>query len=255
MTETFKIDGTTIAECVLRFRDARPHVHCITNTVAQHFTANVLLAAGATPSMTIATDEVGDFVNMADALLVNLGTMDPQRSTAIDRAIDTAIEGNKPWALDPVFVQASPIRLELAKALLTRNPTLMRCNLPELSALMGREVDLSSLTDLSRQSTIALTGKLDRVVSGDQSIEIANGSALMDRVTTMGCALTAVMIGFMAVEKDAALAATSSLVLYGLAGEIAEVKSSGPGTFVPHFLDALSNISADAIVKGAKIYG
>ena len=33
-----------------RFRMTKPHVHCITNSVAQHFTANVLLAAGATPS-------------------------------------------------------------------------------------------------------------------------------------------------------------------------------------------------------------
>ncbi len=33
-------------------------VHCITNTVAQNFTANVLLACGATPSMTVSPAEV-----------------------------------------------------------------------------------------------------------------------------------------------------------------------------------------------------
>ena len=36
----------------------RPRVHCITNAVAQNFTANVLLAAGAVPSMTIAPKEI-----------------------------------------------------------------------------------------------------------------------------------------------------------------------------------------------------
>ena len=46
------ITGQHLADCVERFRAVRPHVHCITNSVAQHFTANVLLAAGATPSMT-----------------------------------------------------------------------------------------------------------------------------------------------------------------------------------------------------------
>ena len=118
-----EIDGTRIADCVTRFRGARPHVHCITNSVAQHFTANVLLAAGATPSMTIAAEEISDFVNMADALLINLGTMDGERIRAVDLAVAAANQANKPWALDPVFVQASPIRLAMAQKLLVSTPT------------------------------------------------------------------------------------------------------------------------------------
>ena len=33
-------------------RAKNPRIHCITNTVAQAYTANMLLAAGATPSVT-----------------------------------------------------------------------------------------------------------------------------------------------------------------------------------------------------------
>ena len=57
------------ADIFARLRARNPSVHCITNAVAQNFTANVLLAAGAIPSMTVAPDEVGSFVARADALL------------------------------------------------------------------------------------------------------------------------------------------------------------------------------------------
>src|ERR1700710_2614750 len=70
------------AEILERIRGRRPRVHCITNAVAQNFTANMLLAAGAVPSMTIALKEVKAFAARADALLVNLGTSDPERQKA-----------------------------------------------------------------------------------------------------------------------------------------------------------------------------
>src|SRR4030088_1123867 len=78
------------ADILARIRARRPRVHCITNAVAQNFTANMLLAAGAVPSMTIASDEIAVFVARADALLVNLGTLDPERRGAIEIAIATA---------------------------------------------------------------------------------------------------------------------------------------------------------------------
>ena len=38
------------ADILERLRERRPRVHCITNAVAQAFTANMLLAAGTVPS-------------------------------------------------------------------------------------------------------------------------------------------------------------------------------------------------------------
>ncbi|WP_245281137.1 hydroxyethylthiazole kinase, partial [Rhodoplanes sp. JGI PP 4-B12] len=62
-------------------------MHCITNSVAQQYTANMLLAAGAVPSMTISPDEIGPFVAGANAVLVNLGTFDRERKSAIESAV------------------------------------------------------------------------------------------------------------------------------------------------------------------------
>src|SRR5437879_1770607 len=84
------------ADILARVRARTPRVHCITNAVAQTFTANMLLAAGAVPSMTIAPDEIGPFVARADALLVNLGTFDAERRAAVDIAIAAAGE-RVPW--------------------------------------------------------------------------------------------------------------------------------------------------------------
>src|SRR6266446_5055996 len=65
--------AATAAAILDRLRTRRPRIHCITNTVAQTFTANMLLAVGAVPSMTVAPDEITAFLARADALLVNLG--------------------------------------------------------------------------------------------------------------------------------------------------------------------------------------
>ena len=99
-----------------------PKVHCITNTVAQPITANVLLAAGAIPSLTTSEAEIGAFVRSADAMLVNLGTLDPERHRAIEIALHHATKTRLPWLLDPDFVERSELRLDLAKSLLARKP-------------------------------------------------------------------------------------------------------------------------------------
>src|SRR5215831_11939907 len=85
------------ADVVARIRDRAPRVHCITNSVAQQYTANMLLAAGALPSMTISPEEIDAFVVGADALLVNLGTFDRERRSAVENAVTTAIDKGLPW--------------------------------------------------------------------------------------------------------------------------------------------------------------
>src|SRR5271156_2601709 len=108
----------TVAEVLARIRARAPRVHCITNTVAQTYTANMLLAAGAIPSMTIAAEEIGAFVAGANAVLVNLGTFDRERKSAIETALDAARARGVPWLLDPVFIERSPARAEFARSLL-----------------------------------------------------------------------------------------------------------------------------------------
>src|SRR5262249_53257203 len=125
------------ADVIERVRAHSPRVHCITNAVAQNFTANVLLAAGARPSMTISPEEIGSFVASADALLVNLGTFDAARRDATDTAIEVAAEEGLPWVLDPVLIDRSPPRAAYAADLVTRRPRALRPNRAGFAALAG----------------------------------------------------------------------------------------------------------------------
>src|SRR5215210_6741657 len=129
----------TAARLLAELRERCTRVHAITNAAAQVLTANVLLAAGGIPSLTISPDEITAFATRADALLINLGTLDNERRAAIPWGIAAAKAQHKPWVLDPVFVDASPPRLELARLCLAGTPCAIRCNGAEFAALSGRD--------------------------------------------------------------------------------------------------------------------
>jgi len=76
------------ADILHRVRVNRPRVHCLMNTVAQKFTAGGITAVGGIPSMTSSVDEVGSFMVKADAMTVNLGTLDADKRKAILLAVD-----------------------------------------------------------------------------------------------------------------------------------------------------------------------
>jgi thiamine-phosphate diphosphorylase/hydroxyethylthiazole kinase len=177
------------AELLTRVRARNPRVHCITNAVAQNFTANVLLAMGAVPSMTVAADEIGEFVARADALLINLGTFDRERRNAAEIAIQTAIDERRPWLLDPVFVDRSQQRAAFAKMLAGRRPRAVRLNEAEFTALADVQPSHPVLKRYAcdKHTVIALTGAIDVVTDGTRIAEIENGDPLMGRVTAMGC--------------------------------------------------------------------
>lgn len=241
------------AVLLARLRAKALRVHCITNGVAQNFTANMLLAAGVTPSMTIAPDEIGSFVESADALLVNLGTFDAERRQAIEVAVADASDGI-PWVLDPVFVERSAQRAAFAGQLVARRPTVVRLNRAELSALAPDGLAASPVQFATENATtVALSGETDVVTDGRCSIAISNGHPWMARVTAMGCAGSALVAACLAVEENAALASAAALLMLGIAGEMAAERSRGPGTFAAAILDAVHALDQDTIMRRARV--
>jgi hydroxyethylthiazole kinase len=238
-----------------RLRARRPRVHCITNMVAQTFTANMLLAAGAIPSMTIAADEVASFVARADALLVNLGTFDAERRTATGIAIETATDEGIPWALDPVFIDRSDQRAAYAKSLIAKRPRVVRLNAAEFAALAGQNAQSDALAHFAvdNLTTIGLTGATDLVTDGVRLLTISNGDPLMERVTAMGCAATALVAACLAVESDAMTATAAALLWVDIAGEVAASRARGPGSFAVEIIDAIHAIDGETIRRLARV--
>jgi hydroxyethylthiazole kinase len=241
----------TAAELLAKVRQRRPRVHCITNTVAQEITANAVLAAGAVPSVTISRDEIAAFVAGADALLVNLGTLEPAHREVIALAIATAREKGVPWVLDPVFIERSPVRAAYAREIAGQGPALVRGNAGEI-AVLGEGAEAAALA--SRLGTVvAATGGTDLITDGRRTVGIANGHPFMASVTGMGCAGAAVTAAFIAVGDDAFTATASALLALGIAGEISAETSQGPGTFASAYLDALHGLDAAALTARARI--
>ena len=63
------------AELLTRVRAEAPLVHNITNFVVMNSSANILLAAGASPVMAHAPEEVAEMAGFAGALVLNIGTL------------------------------------------------------------------------------------------------------------------------------------------------------------------------------------
>jgi hydroxyethylthiazole kinase len=243
------------ADVLERVRARSPRVHCITNTVAQAYTANMLLAAAAVPSMTLASSEIRNFAASADALLVNLGTFDDERRTAIDIAVGEFAQRRAPWVLDPVFIERAPGRADFARELSRRGPSVVRLNRAEFAALAGAEAGEEAAMRFARShaTIVGLTGEVDLVTDGTRRAVVANGHALMQRVTAMGCAGSALVGAFCAVEPDPWLATVAALVAFGVAGEVAAEHARGPGSFASAIIDALYNLDRTTLRARAKV--
>ena len=243
------------ASIMTRLQERAPRVHAITNSVAQSFTANMLLAAGAIPSMTTSAEEIGDFVGSSASLLINIGTLDDERRQAIGLTLVAAKSHKLRFVIDPVFVDRSPSRLALARTLMQHSPAVVRLNRAEFQALSGGVGDFAHTQKFAAQQStvVALTGAEDLITDGVRIVRINNGDPLMAKVTAMGCAGSALVAAALAVEPDAFMAACGALTLLGIAGEVAAKRSKGPGTFAAAILDAVHDMTADVIAKRARI--
>ncbi len=262
------IAGKT-ADNLQRIRQNKPLIHNITNFVVMNYTANVLLAMGASPVMAHAREEVEEMVSYAGALVLNIGTLSDIWIESMLKAGRKATETATPIVLDPVGSGATGFRTSSAKTLLAETAvSIIRGNSSEILSLgdpdsMTRGVDAMHTVDdaaeigtqLARDlnTTLAITGPVDLVTDGNRVLRVENGDAMMPYVTGTGCAATAVIGAFAAVEENMVDAAAGGLAFFGLAGEKAAETSSGPGSFMIALLDALYNLTPDELRSHCRI--
>jgi hydroxyethylthiazole kinase len=86
-----------------------------------------------------------------------------------------------------------------------------------------------------------VTGPVDHVSDGQQTIAIGNGYPMLATITGTGCIASALTGCFLAVNADRPLeAAAEALVALGVAGEEAAREAKGPGSFHVGLYDALA---------------
>lgn len=246
-----------VAEDLATLRRVAPLTHCITNLVADNFTANALLAAGASPAMVIAPEEAPGFAAIAHALLVNVGTITQADAKAMTLAAAAARHAGKPWVLDPVGAGALPWRTGVVAELLHHRPAVIRGNASEILAVAGasgggKGVDstsgsaeaLPAAQELATRlrAVVAVSGATDYVTDGERTFAVPGGNALVTRVTATGCALGAIIAALCGAVNDPLRAAVAGSVLYKEAAARAGKVARGPGSFAVAFLDELARV-------------
>ena len=259
------INKNRLKENFRAVREKSPLVHNITNYVAMNFSANALLAAGASPVMAHAADEVADMALIAGALVINIGTLDAAWVESMLKAGKAKHNAGGVVVLDPVGVGATSYRTETAWKIIDEcHPDIIRGNASEIMALINADikskgVDSSCSSDDAVESAkmlaarsgaiVVISGETDYVTDGSKLESIANGSPLMPRVTAMGCTASSMVGAFASVNPDLFEASLNAMALMGVAGEIAARNSSGPGSLLTNFVDTLYNITEEELAQ------
>lgn len=250
-------------------RDKKPLIHNITNFVVMNYTANALLACGASPVMAHSSEEVEEMVSFAGALVLNIGTLTPYWIDSMVKAGKRANELDVPIILDPVGSGATKLRTDSSKRLMDELViNVVRGNASEVLSLahegsrtkgvdsihsVDEAADAALILAKELNTTLAITGPVDLITDGERIFRVSNGHELMGYVTGTGCTATVVIGAFLAVDRDPVEATTTALAYFGLAGEKAATEAKAPGRFMIAMLDALYTIDEKQMAEGAKI--
>ncbi|MGI6253360.1 MAG: hydroxyethylthiazole kinase [Aminivibrio sp.] len=233
----------------------RPLVHTITNFVSASLQAGGTIALGGSPVMSRWPDEAEELTSSASSLVVNMGTPEKEGITATERALSAC----RNIVFDPVGYGASSSRKALIDRLLSLTaPTVIKGNYGEIGLLVGGEggvrgVDsaaknyppVSRMKNFARRTGILIcaTGELDIFCDSKTALSVSGGSGLMRKISGGGCLLGSLMGALIPVEPVPG--ATAASVILKLAGERAEKRASGPGSFVVHLLDELAKVTPE----------
>lgn len=250
-------------------RARRPLIHHITNAVTINDCANVTLAIGAAPVMAEAIEEAGEMVGLADALVLNIGTLSRQQVISMTEAGHCANRKGIPVILDPVGAGATSMRTDSARMLLEElKVSVLKGNAGEIGVLAGadaqvRGVDSSGVSgDIAmiaktfaqeRGIVVAVSGATDIITDGARTVYISNGHEMLGRLSGTGCMAASLTGAFCAVSSDRAAAAAGALAALGIAGEWAALSGAGPYSFRTALLDRIATLSPADIARQAKI--
>ena len=240
-----------------KVRAKNPVVHCITNHVVSNFQANGLLALGASPIMGEAEEEAAELAALADAVSLNIGTLNTQSLNSMLIAGKKANELGLPVVLDPVGVGATAFRAAAVNKILEEvDITVLRCNAGELAAIAGADwqakgvdagegvVDIGELAQKVAKRfglIVAVSGQTDWVTDGEQLSGIPFGHEIMASVTGTGCLLSSIVAAFLTVHPESDFeAAAAAMRYYAIAGERASMQAKLPGDFQTALLNQLT---------------
>jgi len=265
---TIKLKAFTLLE---RVRAQSPVVHHLTNWVTIYDCAQVVKALGASPVMAHAPEEVEEMVQLASALVLNIGTLTAEVVRAMKLAAQSANAKGIPVILDVCGAGATSFRDRTCFELLDEvRIDLIKGNASEVARISGAQVrtkgvdaapvavDLEEVAQslaLRRKCTMVITGPEDLVVDGSRRFVVKNGHPLISRVVGTGCMAASVIGAFAAVEPDLAVAAAAGLICLNVAGDLATELSPGAGSFKVKLFDCLEALDEPTLAERRRVSG
>ena len=261
-----------------KVRKNEPLVQCITNFVTVNDCANMILAAGGSPSMAQDMREVEEAVCRSNALVCNMGAIEFTESMIL--AGKKANSLGIPVVLDPVAAGGTSLRREVSKRLLREvHFTAIRGNASEIRYLAGQDsagsgVDVAMEDVITEEnidgmieaaftlanntgSIVAVSGPVDIITNGENTVLLRNGCPTMARITGSGCMLTALIGAFCGSNKEDYFSAVcSAMAVMGISGEQAEKrrleKGTGNASFRTDLIDAVFNMDEKRLSGGIR---
>ncbi len=134
---------TDVASFLQAVRDTKPLVLHITNVVTANDCANATLFVGGLPVMSNSPEEAEEMVGLAQALVLNIGTLHERQIEAMMLAGRRANERSIPIVLDPVGAGATKYRTETARRLLEElKITVLKGNAGEIATVAGEQAEV-----------------------------------------------------------------------------------------------------------------
>ncbi len=257
-------------ELFARLRTQHPLVVNYANFVTPQFVANGLNALGASPIMTLAQEEAGELLKPADALVLNLGTINTADMPLVLALAEAATKLGKPIVLDPVAVGATAFRAAAAKRLLTDFPiAVIRGNAGEIAFLAGIKAEAKGIdagesatspaTIAQRcaeryHCTVVVSGKVDVVAQGHNLATVYNETPLLPAVVGSGDLLSSIIGAYAGIAEETFDAALLGVVTLGVAGEAAasQLEVTQGGTFAVRLLDTLATLDVERLNTQAR---
>ncbi len=244
-------------------RETKPLIHQITNWVTIYDCANMTRAIGALPVMAHAPEECADMTKISSALVLNIGTLTVEIIDSMLLSAAAANEKGIPVVLDAVGVGATKFRDEMAAKILDSvHIDVIKGNYSEIAKLAGENAETKGVEATSidadpgqvakglaksKSCTVVMTGKADVISNGEKTFIVKNGHELMGSIVGTGCIAASIIASFAAVNPDYCDASRDALCYFGVAGELAAEKSSGPGSFKVNLYDEVFNLSDETV--------
>ena len=288
-TENVKNILNEFENALKNVKEISPLTFCITNFVTVTDCANAALAIGASPIMSNGAEEGGEIVNIANALVINIGTLSKSQNELMRNSANQAKEINKPIIFDPVGAGVSALRNDMTKEIVENYPlALVRGNMSEIKAITqlinldlsekndaaGKGVDVAESDIISKDTlesnalivkqlakelntVVIASGPIDIISDGELTFGLENGDAMMPLITGSGCMLTTI-IGSYVGANDPLIGGITACTLMAVAGENAaeyvREKDLGTASFRTFLIDNLYKLNAEELKERANLF-